>query len=513
MSAIDPLQQRLDFIDFDAEARDALRALRPLIEKALPPALAVFYEKVRKTPQLRAFFRDEAHMRAAESRQQQHWAIISAAEYGETYVQAVKAIGQVHARLGLEPRWYIGAYALVTEGLVRALVTDHWPGLLRRSKNDAETTAKAIAVVIKAVMLDMDYGISSYLDALDEERRRAEAARLDAEEKTLLAVKATAAALKLLAAGDLRARIKDDLAPEFARLKADFNEAVAKLQDAVSTVAHSVAGIRLGAEEIAVASEDLSRRTERQAASLEETAAAVEQLTASVKQTAGGAGEAAKVVATMKTDAAESGEVVTRAVSAMGGIEGSSQQISKIIGVIDEIAFQTNLLALNAGVEAARAGDAGRGFAVVAQEVRALAQRSAQAAKEIKGLIASSAADVCVGVDLVRQTGVSLRKNIDQVGGVDQLVGDIAISAREQATSLNEVNIAVNQMDQMTQQNAAMVEQATAAIRSLKDETDELGRLIAKFEIGDAPAQAAPAQERTLAGQRARLAAYAGGAR
>jgi len=510
MSAKDPLQQRLDFMDFDAEARATLRDLKPLIEKALPPALAAFYEKVRKTPQMSAFFRDEAHMSAAKGRQRQHWEIISAAEYGDAYVRAVKTIGQVHARLGLEPRWYIGGYALVTEGLVRALVADHWPGLLRRSKSDSEIAAKAINVVIKAVMLDMDYGISSYLDALDEERQRAESARLDGEQKTALAVKA--AALKLLAAGDLRARINDELAPEFSQLKADFNEAVAKLQAAVSAVAHSVAGIRLGAEEIASASEDLSRRTERQAASLEETAAAVEQLTASVKQTAGGAGEAAKVVAAMKTDTTESGEVVKRAVSAMGGIEGSSQQISKIIGVIDEIAFQTNLLALNAGVEAARAGDAGRGFAVVAQEVRALAQRSAQAAKEIKGLIASSAADVGVGVDLVRQTGVSLRKNIDQVVGVDHLVGDIATSAREQATSLNEVNIAVNQMDQMTQQNAAMVEQATAATRSLKDETDELARLIAKFEIGDAP-QSAPAQERTLAAQRARLAAYAGGAR
>ncbi|MGO9674594.1 MAG: methyl-accepting chemotaxis protein [Methylocella sp.] len=513
MSAKDPLQQRLDFMDFDAEARATLRELKPLIEKALPPALTVFYEKVRQTPQMSAFFRDEAHMNAAKGRQQQHWEIISAAEYGETYVRAVKAIGQVHARLGLEPRWYIGGYALVTERLVRALVTDYWPGLLRRSKNDSEIAAKAINVVIKAVMLDMDYGISSYLDALDEERQRAEAARQEAEQRTALAVRATAAALKLLAAGDLRARINDDLAPEFAQLKADFNEAVAKLQAAITAVAHSVSGIRTGAEEIAEASEDLSRRTERQAASLEETAAAVEQLTASVKQTAGGAGEAAKVVAAMKIDTAESGEVVKRAVSAMGGIEGSSQQISKIIGVIDEIAFQTNLLALNAGVEAARAGDAGRGFAVVAQEVRALAQRSAQAAKEIKGLIASSAADVGVGVNLVRQTGVSLQKNIDQVVGVDRLVGEIAISAKEQATSLNEVNIAVNQMDQMTQQNAAMVEEATAATRSLKDETDELARLIAKFEIGDAPPQAAPAQERTLSAQRARLAAYAGGAR
>lgn len=509
MSTLDPLQQRLEFIDFDATERSALRELRPLIEKALPPALAAFYDKVRSTPQTRDFFRDDGHVAAAKGRQQAHWEIISSAAYDHTYVQALKAIGQVHARLGLEPRWYIGGYALITASLIRALVIEHWPGLLRRSKHDAEGVAGAISALLKAVMLDMDYSISIYLEAIDEGRLHAQAAQRNAEEKAAAAIHATAAALKRLADGDLRGRIEADIAPEFLALKVDFNAAAAQLQDAVSALARSASGIRLGVEEIAEASEDLSRRTERQAASLEQTAATLEQLTASVKQTASGAGEAAKVVAGMKADAAESGEVVKQAVSAMGGIEDSSQQISKIIGVIDEIAFQTNLLALNAGVEAARAGDAGRGFAVVAQEVRALAQRSAEAAKEIKLLIASSAQEVAVGVDLIRQTGDSLQKNIDQIVGVDRLVGAIAATAKEQAASLNEVNIAVNQMDHLTQQNAGMVEQATAATRALKEETDELSRLVARFRIDEPHHTRSQIDE--LARRRSRLAAYAGG--
>ncbi|WOJ89031.1 methyl-accepting chemotaxis protein [Methylocapsa polymorpha] len=491
MSAQDPLQQRLEFIDFDARARAAMQELKPLISKTIGPALATFYDKLRETPEMRRFFRDETHMSGAKSRQEQHWEIISSADYGETYVRAVKAIGQAHARLGLEPRWYIGGYALVTERLIHALVKDHWPSLLQRSKSGADGMAEALSALVKAVMLDMDYAISCYLEALDEERRRAETARQEAERKTADAMRVTAMSLERLAAGDLASRIDADLAAEFEQLKIDFNAAVARLREAIAAVATSTQGIKSGADEIAQASEDLSHRTEKQAANLEQAAAALEQLTAGVKQTAAGAGEASKVVATMKSDAQHSGDVVKQAVSAMGEIEASSRQISKIIGVIDEIAFQTNLLALNAGVEAARAGEAGRGFAVVAQEVRALAQRSAEAAKEIKALIAASSAEVGVGVNLVRQTGASLQRIIDRVAGVDSLVAEIAASAKEQAGSLNEVNVAVNQMDQLTQQNAAMVEQATAATHSLKGETDELGRLVARFRVGEADSASA----------------------
>jgi methyl-accepting chemotaxis protein len=212
-----------------------------------------------------------------------------------------------------------------------------------------------------------------------------------------------------------------------------------------------------------------------------------------VKTTAAGARRASETVALAKSEAVRSGEVVAQAVQAMGDIKTSSQEISQIIGVIDEIAFQTNLLALNAGVEAARAGDAGRGFAVVAQEVRALAQRSAQAAKEIKSLISASSQQVGQGVELVGETGRALDKIVAQVADIDALISEIAASAQEQATGLAEVNTAVNQMDQVVQQNAAMVEQSTAATHALKSETAELNRLISRFRTGAGQGSSRPA--------------------
>ena len=249
-----------------------------------------------------------------------------------------------------------------------------------------------------------------------------------------------------------------------------------------------VGGVRNGSDKIAEAAVHLSRRTEQQAASLEETAAAMEEITTTVGQTASGAKKAADVVARARDDARRSGEVVGEAVAAMTAIEGSSQQVGQIIGVIDEIAFQTNLLALNAGVEAARAGEAGRGFAVVAQEVRALAQRSADAAKEIKTLISTSTQQVGAGVSLVAQTGEALREIVGQVAAIDALVSEIAASAQEQATGLHQVNTAVNQMDQVVQQNAAMVEEATATTHSLKSEAGDLAVLVSRFQVGDGEA-------------------------
>jgi methyl-accepting chemotaxis protein len=249
-------------------------------------------------------------------------------------------------------------------------------------------------------------------------------------------------------------------------------------------VAGNAQGIRSGAGEISTAADDLSRRTEQQAASLEETSAALDQITATVRKTAEGAGHARQVVSSAKQQAQLSGEVVGNAVAAMGHIEKSSAQIGQIIGVIDEIAFQTNLLALNAGVEAARAGDAGRGFAVVAQEVRALAQRSAEAAKEIKGLIQASSGQVALGVELVGETGKALARIAAEVTEIDGAVTEIAASAQEQSTALAEVNTAVNQMDQVTQQNAAMVEQSTAASHSLAQEAEQLATLVGRFSVG-----------------------------
>ena len=358
----------------------------------------------------------------------------------------------------------------------------------------------------------------------DERRAKEETAAAAARENALV-VSSLAEALEHLAKGDLTFRVAADFPGDYRKLKDDFNAAITQLQETIKVIAASTDGLRTGADEIAHASDDLSRRTEQQAASLEETAAALDELTATVRRTASGAKQASEVVSSTRGEATHSGQVVHEAVSAMGAIEDSSKQINQIIGVIDEIAFQTNLLALNAGVEAARAGDAGRGFAVVAQEVRALAQRSAEAAKEIKTLISSSTAQVSQGVNLVGQTGEALQRIVLKVGEIDALVTEIAASAAEQATGLNEVNTAVNQMDQVTQQNAAMVEQSTAATHSLKGETGELVRLIGRFRVGDGRQQAsyerpqvadasyhAPAAN-PVAEQRARLNTFARPAR
>ena len=325
------------------------------------------------------------------------------------------------------------------------------------------------------------------VDRLEAERLKVETERMEATRQLNFVVGSVAGGLETLSRGDLLFRLTTPFSQEYEKLRGDFNGAMARLQETMRAIAGNTQGVRSGAGEITQASDDLSRRTEQQAASLEETAAALDQITATVRRSAANAGDARNTVSAAKTDAERSGAVVRDTVTAMTGIQDSSRQIGNIIGVIDEIAFQTNLLALNAGVEAARAGDAGRGFAVVATEVRALAQRSADAAREIKQLISASGQQVGNGVKLVGETGKALERIIAQVVKLDSLVADIATSTHDQAASLNEVNSAVNQMDQLTQQNAAMTEQATAASHSLAKEAEELARLVGRFSIGADP--------------------------
>ncbi len=320
----------------------------------------------------------------------------------------------------------------------------------------------------------------------EQQRAADEQARTGFLEQQKFVVDSLAAGLERLALGNLQFRLTANFAAEYEKLRGDFNHAMETLEATMGSIAQNTHGVRAGAGEIRQASDDLSHRTEQQAASLEETAAALDEITATVRKTSEGANAARDVVNAARSDAERSGAVVSDTVGAMSGIETSSRQIGNIIGVIDEIAFQTNLLALNAGVEAARAGDAGRGFAVVATEVRALAQRSADAAKEIKALISASGQQVATGVRLVGETGKALGRIVEQVERLNGLVNEIAASAQEQATGLAEVNAAVNQMDKVTQQNAAMVEQTTAASHSLVTEAEELARLVAQFETSHA---------------------------
>ncbi len=323
-------------------------------------------------------------------------------------------------------------------------------------------------------------------NAVEVERQRNEAAIVTASDQLRQVVQDLGAGLSRLSRGDLTCRIDSTFATNYRSLQEDFNAAILALQDAMTQISVDSQGICAGVAEISKAADDLSRRTESQAASLEETAATLDHITTTVSKTAQSASAARQIVSTAKSDAVASEKVASDAMGAMENIETSSKKIGAIIGVIDEIAFQTNLLALNAGVEAARAGDAGRGFAVVASEVRGLAQRAADAAKEIKQLISASSREVGVGVAQVGETGKALARIIAQVAQIDAVVQDIARSAVEEANGLQAVNDVVSQMDHVTQQNAALVEQTTAASHLLTTQAEALIERVAVFNLGGA---------------------------
>jgi methyl-accepting chemotaxis protein len=339
--------------------------------------------------------------------------------------------------------------------------------------------------------------LGSDVTQVEQEMRDARAQQTQVAEDQNTVVAALGEGLKKLSDGDLESDLTHSFPPDYEELRANFNLAVSSLRVAVGAVTQNVESIRSETSEITTAADDMSRRTERQAATLEQTAAALDELTSSVRSAAEGADAASRMSADAKSNAQQGGDVASRAVQAMDEIKTSSQQISKITSVIDDIAFQTNLLALNAGVEAARAGEAGRGFAVVATEVRALAQRSSDAAREINTLISNSADQVQQGVDLVDRTGSALSAIVSSVSEISERVADIASSAREQSAGLNEINVAVNELDHVTQQNAAMFEETTAASHALTAEADALAKAVAKFHIGSTSVVAAP---RSLAG-------------
>jgi len=475
----DSLPERLSFAGIDSVTKTTLAALQPQLEMLVETGLDRFYDIVRATPALRSFFESETQMQSAQHSQLSHWRQIASGQFDQTYEAAVYKIGQTHARIGLEPKWFIGGYSLILEHLLKGIIqgNDTQGAKFLRRKAQGDDLAVKVTALSKAVLFDIEMILSVYFEILKIDVRRRLAEESD------LALDALADSLLALSEGELSISVD---AAEYAQnqnLASSFNLAVERLREIIIEVRSSTIAIRSGSSEISQASDDLARRTEQQAASLEQAAASISELTQKVSEASQLAQQTDKTVLAALQEAQAGGVVVQDTKTAMSKIEDSSKHMGEIIGVIDEIAFQTNLLALNAGVEAARAGDAGKGFAVVASEVRSLAQRSAEAAKTIKTLISSSAEHVETGVALVENTSKVLSRVIEAFGEVNSQVSSMARTAETQSSSISEINSTVGHFDQLNQQNAAMVEQTSAAGASLAMEAEKLSTAVERFRI------------------------------
>ncbi len=444
-----------------------------------------------------------------KERFKEHKAIVlRASQEAEAYLKSVEAESDTHMRelgwiyyaaAGISLLLIAGFLVALNRAVVRPLVNiAGYTTDLARGHTDADvpyvhrgdevgSIAKALTVFkeVAAEKLESERHAATERQRMADIKAQADADLAEKAEETRRAVAILGDALNRLADGDLDCEIDEHFQGDLESLRHDFNMALGGIADVFSQIAVTATSIESGTQEIFTASDDLSRRTEQQAASLEQTSATLDQITATVQKSAEGAENTRKIVNTAREDAESSGDVVNRALTAMSDIEKSAAEINEIISVIDEIAFQTNLLALNAGVEAARAGDAGKGFAVVAQEVRELAQRSAGAAKEIKTLISKSSSQVSSGSQLVNATGETLHRIAGQVVEISGVIDQIASGANEQFIALKQLNTAVGDMDNATQQNAAMAEQATAASHSLSQEAENLAALLARFSGAD----------------------------
>ncbi|MBO1323578.1 globin-coupled sensor protein [Acetobacter sp. TBRC 12305] len=488
-AALLELGDRLDFLLLQQDQCRAMRSLKGLVDRELPQALDKFYEQVRKTPQTLRFFSSPEHMGRAKGAQVNHWKTISSANFGDSYAKQVRAIGTVHAHIGLEPRWYIGGYAIVLDHLVQSALQTmpaRTSFFSARGRDGAAELPQALGSLCKAVLLDIDLAISVYLEEAEKAREKALAEARAREQSQTALIKSLRAGLKALSEGDLGFRFTTPFDPEFEILRTNFNDAAEALSTAFRQVSNAASGIETGADEIAHAVDDLAQRTERQAADIGHTATALSTVTAEVEQTARITLNAHDTATQVCQATRESDTAVQDAVCAMQAIETSSAQMSAIVDLLDEVALRTNLLSLNAGVEAARAGESGRGFGVVATEIRNLAQRSAVSAREIRKLIAVSCQQVSDGVRLVGRTRVTLDKISRQVDTIADFVTEIKTLSQSQAKSLGDVNTAIASIDRSTQQNAAMVEESSAATQNLRQEARALARSVRQFRLAQA---------------------------
>lgn len=514
------LRERLQFIGLDEAALARIRAIEPTILEHLPNALADFYDKIAGVPEVSRHFANLAQIDHARQRQGKHWTAIAGGRLDGDYFASANVVGNVHARIGLAPKWYLGGYGLIVETLVTGVIKGFsgrrksWrPG---RQEVDTVALAGSLSALFKAVLIDIDIAVSTYFDRTSAETAELnqqigrvvsaaeagdftgrvavatsneEIARLAGSVNNLMAsvetgISATIAVLASLARADLTQRMGGDYQGSFAALQTDVNAVGDKLSAIIGELRATSHAVRTATSEILIGTNDLSRRTSRQASTIEEASAAIEQVAATVAENARLAEAAGTRAGRAARDAETGNQVMQAATGAMEKITASSAQIATIVETMEGIAFQTNLLALNASVEAARAGEAGSGFAVVAIEVRRLAQSAAKAASEIGTLIERSTRDVEAGSRLVAEATQTLSGMLETVQANAGAMVDIAQASRDQAAAIAEVATAVRQLDEITQHNAALVEQTNAAIQQTEAQAGDLDRIVEGFTIG-----------------------------
>ena len=468
------MQSRLSFMEMDERQRDALRATQPWVEATLGDALDQFYARASATPETARFFRDSAHMARAKSAQQKHWARIAAAEFNHDYHASARRIGATHAHIGLEPRWYVGSYAIVLQHLIAGVHRLNSPlrRLLRLFRGPS--TEKATVALVKAALLDMEVSLSIYFEEAQAEREAA--------------ISSFEAALHALAEGDLTNELSG-MPTSFSGLEKSYNQTLTRIREMIAAVGDGTMRIRSGIGEISQAAEDLSRRTQGNAASLEQTTAAVTQMEGRFRSTA----EAAKHTVTRADQAistvGQGRGIVDEAVQAMGRVSEAAKGTDSVIEGLDKIAFQTRVLAMNAAVEAGRAGEAGRGFAVVADLVSALAMRAEEEAGRAREQLTMTQAEIVTAVDAVQKVDGALANISGDVSQVHDLLGSMASDNGAQSTAISEISHAIGDMDRATQQNAAMVEETSAAAQNLAQEVSELANLASQFRTEKAGAR------------------------
>jgi methyl-accepting chemotaxis protein len=529
------VNERRDIMELDDASCARIRSVKSSVMSHMPDALDRFYEKLSGIDHLNKMFSSDASRNNAKAKQLAHWERIADGDIGQDFLRASRRVGDVHAKIGLEPKHYISGYALLVETLIEGVIADQLAaaggkkGLFGRggSNVDAKELGKTVSALMKALLMDVEFSISSYIHQrrLETENVNAEIQRVvkaaqegdftqraqaDVENEYLASLVDSTnnlmhsvddglsradEVLSALAEADLTKRMDGNFKGSFGQLQSNINTVADQLSKLISQIQETSGSLKTATSEILSGANDLSERSTRQASAIGETSATIKNLSETVGENTKEANKAMQHADDVRQTAEQGGEVMTNASSAMERITSSSEKISNIIGMIDSIAFQTNLLALNASVEAARAGEAGKGFAVVAVEVRRLAQSAAQASSEVKALIEQSATEVGEGTRLVSEATEKLQKMVEAARKNNELMASIAKNSSAQTNAIDEIKAAVAQIDEMTQHNVALVEETNAAIEQTEQRSTELDEIVEVFKIdGNRVSYAAPAK-------------------